>query len=130
MAIRGTDGDDHLFGTELADLMNGFAGNDELFGKGGNDNMHGDAGNDVLDGGEGNDSLDGGLDDANDSDFLDGGNGIDTVTYAQVQHDMNIDLTFSAQAKVSNGNFDRLVSIENAIGTNFADQLLISQEYT
>jgi Ca2+-binding RTX toxin-like protein len=129
MATRGTDGDDHLEGTELGDTMNGFGGDDEMFGKGGNDNMHGDAGNDVLDGGEGNDSLDGGLQEGADSDFLDGGNGIDTATYAQVQHRMSVDLGVGNAhaldpAASGDGNTDTLVSIENVTGTNFADKLV------
>jgi Ca2+-binding RTX toxin-like protein len=129
--IRGTNGNDQgafaLIGTNASDSMNGFGGDDDLFGNGGNDNMHGDAGDDELFGGEGNDSLDGGLDEAptanvSDSDLLDGGNGIDTATYAQVQHGVDVDL--GSGFAFGGGNIDRLVSIENLTGTNFADELV------
>ena len=127
--IRGTDFGDDLVGTNAGDIMNGFGGNDALEGLGGNDNINGDAGNDVLLGGEGNDSLDGGLDGApqtdafiEDSDVLDGGAGLDTASYAQVQHGMFINL-FQGLA-FGKGNVDSLVSIENVTGTNFVDSIV------
>jgi Ca2+-binding RTX toxin-like protein len=124
--IRGTDGNDGLAGDQQnvpeADLMNGFGGDDVLHGVGGNDNVNGDAGNDLLFGDDGNDLLDGGLQEGDDSDTLDGGNGVDTATYAQVQHGMDVNLAQGIAQ--GNGNLDALVSIENLTGTNFADKLV------
>jgi Ca2+-binding RTX toxin-like protein len=50
-------------GNELANGINGDAGNDTLSGGAGNDTLFGADGNDVLDGGLGNDTLSGGLGD-------------------------------------------------------------------
>jgi serralysin len=126
MATRGTDGNDHLEGTELADTIFGFGGDDELAGLGGNDYLIGADGNDVVSGDQGNDLLDGGLDVGRDSDFLDGGSDIDTVTYGQVQHGMFVDLAKGRADAVDSqfrGPVDTLVSIENVNGTNFGDSL-------
>src|SRR5689334_4468076 len=125
--FRGTNGNDTLIGEHVAnsgDLLEGFGGDDALSGLAGNDNLHGDAGNDGLSGGEGNDSLDGGPDEANDNDTLDGGNGIDTATYATVQHAMRIDVGSGEASAIDNfQSLDHLVSIENVTGTNFNDVL-------
>jgi serralysin len=122
--VRGTDGNDVKDGSDLADIMNGFGGDDELHGKGGNDNINGDAGNDQLFGEEGNDLLDGGLDEGTDKDTLNGGNGIDTASYSQVQHEMTIDLVKGTAVGQDLNNTDTLVSIENLTGTNFDDTLV------
>jgi RTX calcium-binding nonapeptide repeat (4 copies) len=66
--VSGTDADDILVGTAIAERINGNAGNDTIDGNGGNDSIFGDAGDDriicdsgdgsdVIDGGEGNDTL-------------------------------------------------------------------------
>jgi Ca2+-binding RTX toxin-like protein len=128
MAIFGTPGDDTKDGTELADSMYGLSGDDELHGKGGNDLLSGDDGNDKLFGEADNDLLFGGLDVGRDSDTLDGGGGVDTVTYGQVQHGMDVDLgAGSALARdpraFGDGNTDALVAVENVIGTNKDDGL-------
>ena len=72
-------------GNELANVINGNAGDNKLSGLGGDDTMNGNGGNDTLDGGEGDDTLNGG--DGNDtilvnfadSDTIDGGIGHDVV---------------------------------------------------
>ena len=69
----GTDGDDHLFGTQITDRINGFGGNDTLDGGQGNDTLDGGQGDDTLDGGEGSDILIGNSGD----DELEGGPGDD-----------------------------------------------------
>jgi serralysin len=126
MAIFGTPGNDALNGTELADTIIAYAGDDALNGKGGNDLLSGDDGDDTVFGGEGNDLLFGGLDVGRDSDLLDGGNGLDTVTYGQVQHGMFVDLALgAARTRGGSGDFprDTLGSIENVTGTNSGDFL-------
>ena len=70
--IHGTDGPDLVFGTELADVLLGLAGNDRLAARDGNyqgDDLYGGAGDDLLRG----DFL---------SDLLDGGPGRDRLTGA------------------------------------------------
>ncbi|MCP9490930.1 MAG: hypothetical protein MSC31_13825 [Solirubrobacteraceae bacterium MAG38_C4-C5] len=55
--VRGTDGDDRLFGTEADDEVFGYDGNDDLYGNGGDDYIDGEDGNDTLHGGAGDDQL-------------------------------------------------------------------------
>jgi len=83
----GGQGDDHIYGTEIGNVLKGNGGKDQLYGLGGNDQLYGGSGNDSLFGGSGNDSLYGQLGDdklsAYDSvkDVLDGGAGTDSATY-------------------------------------------------
>ena len=51
----GTEQDETLKGTDLANLISGGAGNDKLYGNGGDDRLIGGEGNDRLEGGKGND---------------------------------------------------------------------------
>lgn len=74
-AITGSDFDDLLGGTHIANHIDGGAGNDTLFGRGGADTLIGGAGDDWIDGGIGHDHLSGGDGD----DYLFGGRGADTL---------------------------------------------------
>ncbi|MEE9452540.1 MAG: peroxidase family protein [Gammaproteobacteria bacterium] len=73
--IGGTDGNDHLVGGELSDLMIGFDGKDVLKGNDGDDTLFGGAGKDILQGGNDNDTLHG----EEGRDLLIGGNGNDLL---------------------------------------------------
>lgn len=68
LGLQGTNGDDTLIGSEVADTLEGNAGNDLLLGE---------EGADFLDGGSGNDSLEGG----SGVDIIWGGWGDDTITH-------------------------------------------------
>lgn len=68
-------GDDIVTGTEKADYLWGFLGNDTLYGKAGDDVIYGHGGKDKLFGGDGNDTLHG----YDGADQLSGGNGADVV---------------------------------------------------
>ncbi|WP_454759000.1 calcium-binding protein [Caulobacter segnis] len=57
MYLTGTESDDILVGTADADTILGLGGNDELQGGGGDDLLIGGAGSDTLDGGAGNDTV-------------------------------------------------------------------------
>jgi serralysin len=83
------------------------------------DQIIGDAGNNVLSGGFGNDILDGGPGGA---DYIDGGAGSDTVSYSSSLRAIIIDL--NAQLTWDGKDHDTLVSIENAIGSSFNDQII------
>lgn len=74
-SIVGTSLADQLFGLGGNDVLKGGGGNDKLFGGSGNDSLFGDAGNDTLNGDSGNDKLDGG----SGNDKLFGGTGNDTL---------------------------------------------------
>ncbi|MGK7900840.1 MAG: hypothetical protein AB4352_05385 [Hormoscilla sp.] len=74
-----TPGDDvTIFGSIIADTIDGLAGNDQIQGDRGDDLLNGGEGNDLIFGEEGNDTLNGGLGD----DILIGGEGIDTFFFA------------------------------------------------
>lgn len=100
-------------GTNFADTLNGTEQADFIHGNGGNDTLHGNGGNDFLDGG---------LDVGADSDTIDGGAGVDTVSYAQVDHAIGVNLLQGIG--LGSGNVDTLVSIENVTGTNSDDSLV------
>ncbi|GGY77205.1 calcium-binding protein [Pseudoduganella plicata] len=72
-----TAGDDTLGPSDLAERVNGDAGNDRLEMGAGNDFASGGVGDDTLDGGTGNDSLSGGA--GNDTFLLRIGAGVDTI---------------------------------------------------
>lgn len=131
--INGGGGNDTLTGGAGNDALNGGGGNDSLNGGNGDDILHGDNGGDTLQGGAGNDQLwgDGGNDlliGGAGNDFINGGNGIDTVSYA----DSNVGYTIIIQDPSSglegsavglNGETDRLLSVENIIGSAGADNI-------
>lgn len=75
---------EHLEGTEAAEILTTGNGNNQLSGLAGNDTLDSGSGNDKLDGGDGDDSMAGG--DGNDNliggagnDYLDGGDGNDKL---------------------------------------------------
>ena len=136
--IEGRDGDDRLFGDSNGrafgedsvfgngsgnDVLDGGAGNDELFGGGGNDTLIGGSGNDDLFGDGGNDTLIGGTG----ANLLDGGDGTDTASYAGSAFGMLVQINGSNSNGVAfslgSTDGDSLLSIENIIGSNFADQI-------
>ena len=83
-----------------------------------NDELLGGTGDDVLDGGQGDDRLHG----DSGADQLTGGAGSDTASYHNSPTGVAIDLA----AKTTTGGHatgDRLESIENLVGSSFADQL-------
>jgi serralysin len=122
--INGTPGDDKgvskLVGTDEADTIRGFAGNDELEGREGDDRLFGGTGNDVLRGSGpsiGNDRLFG--DDGNDRlsggigvDQVSGGPGADVFSTGQQTPDGNI----VYESGVGKGNRDRIVDFNRAEG--------------
>ena len=72
-------GDDLLFGGRGNDTLEGGGGNDSLFGGSGSDNLFGGDGDDFLQGGGGND-------------FIEGGDGFDTISFADIDADVNVTL--------------------------------------
>ncbi|WP_051213302.1 M10 family metallopeptidase [Rubritepida flocculans] len=96
----GGSGDDVISGHDLANELRGGPGNDRLYGLGGND---------VLMGGPG-------------ADWLDGGAGIDAASYADAAAGMVVDMMTGAHSGDAAG--DVLISIENLVGSAFADVLI------
>jgi Ca2+-binding RTX toxin-like protein len=75
--------------------------------------------NDFLYGGSGNDTLYGG----DGRDLLDGGSGIDTASYTLSRRAVTVNLSSVIYQDTLGAGFDRLVSIENLLGSNFNDTL-------
>ncbi len=115
--IVGTNGNDHLTGTNSVDLILGGAGDDKIEGLGGNDSLGGDAGNDIIAGGAGDNNLNGGDGDdtfivTGGSNIIEGGAGFDTVDYS----------TLPPSAEVN----DSYTSIEHIIGSSHDDTFTVT----
>ena len=111
--ITGTAGNDVIDGadgvTNDTDIIDGFAGDDRIFGLGGNDLIFGWADDDELNGGAG-------------ADQLYGGSGNDTASYLGSLAGVSVNLT-SGTASGGDAQGDGLFSIENLVGSDFADAL-------
>jgi Ca2+-binding RTX toxin-like protein len=117
--IRGHGGSDMLYGGGGADWIDGGAAQDTLDGGSGSDVLTGGTGHDSVWGGDGSDLLDGGAGD----DTIVGGAGIDTVSYAAATAGVEIDLSWLEDQNTRGAGTDTLISIENLIGSGFADVL-------
>jgi Ca2+-binding RTX toxin-like protein len=92
-------GNDSLYASNAANVVDGLGGNDTMLGYGGNDTLRGGDGNDVLIGGAGADSLQGGA-------------GTDRVTYSDQTANLSIYLTGQSCAGGEAAG-DTLNAIEN-----------------
>ncbi len=116
--LNGGDGDDTLTGLNGDDVLYGFGGADKLTGAGGNDVISGHAGNDTLSGGAGFDYLTGGDGD----DLIDGGADTDWASYEGAKA-VTVNLNLTGVQDTLGAGKDKLVSIENLYGSDFADHL-------
>jgi Ca2+-binding RTX toxin-like protein len=133
--VTGSAFSDTIFGNSGDNFIDGFGGSDHLKGGGGDDGLRGSgtleggSGDDALRGGLGADTLLGGADDdrldgREGADLIDGGDGIDTVVYEGSQS--GVVVTF-VDSDPENGGFaegDRLLGIENLIGSSLTDFLI------
>jgi len=122
---------EQVFGTGLADTLIGAAGNDSLNSFGGADTLEGGDGDDFLDAGTEADTLTG----DNGDDFLVGGTGADDHLGGPGTDTASYNNDFSRSAPVTvtingvandgdAGEGDNVrTSVENVIGTSFADML-------
>jgi len=89
-------------GTALADLLVGTSGADRIYGLGDNDTLMGLGG----------------------ADLLDGGDGIDTADYSRsISQGVTVDLRIAGPQQGGDAEGDTLSSIENLVGSYFADRL-------
>ena len=114
--INGGSGSDTIKGGSGADIIYGGSGSDDITGGSGDDYINGGSGRDVLHGGSGNDTFITG----SGRDTVNGSSGSDTVSYAETTSGVNIDLHGK---RTTGGDSDTLLSIENAIGSDFADYI-------
>jgi Ca2+-binding RTX toxin-like protein len=121
--LRGNGGDDILEGRDGDDILRGDKGFAFDLGASGNDTLDGGAGNDQLFGEGGNDTLIGGTG----LNTLNGGTGTDTASYATSASAVTVILNGSNSSGITlvqgTTDGDTLVSIENIIGSNFADSI-------
>ena len=108
--LQGGAGEDALRGREGNDVLYGGEGADELFGREGNDRLYGGAGKDGLSGGDGDD-------------IVDGGDGKDTARYASAAAGVMVSLGIGGAQDTGAAGIDTLISIENLVGSAFADGL-------
>ncbi len=89
-------------GTALADLLVGTSGADRIYGLGDNDTLMGLGG----------------------ADLLDGGDGTDTADYSRsISQGVTVDLRIAGPQQGGDAEGDTLNSIENLVGSYFADRL-------
>lgn len=98
-----------LTGTAARDTLTGGAGVEVIKGLAGNDTLNGLGGDDVLIGGLG-------------SDQLNGGEGSDTASYASAASGVSVSL-LANRGSFGEAVGDRLSSVENLAGSDFADVL-------
>ena len=124
-----SDGDDTITGSAGKDIVAAGSGNDIVNGGAGDDNLSGNDGNDVLDGQSGNDKLYGGagidrLLYSGGYDLLDGGAGLDTADFSKASGAVSVNLMATAgQVTMGGVAVADLVSIENLMGSSYADTL-------
>lgn len=114
------------------DVISSFSGRDTILGGDGNDRISAGEDRDQLLGGTGNDTLNGGLG----TDTLNGGTEVDAADYIDRNAGVSVNLfnavtitggSLNSSGLYSGGSIeDSLVSIESAIGSNFADRLVAS----
>jgi Ca2+-binding RTX toxin-like protein len=119
-SLIGSGQDDLLTGDAAANVFTAGAGQDWLVTNGGGDTLIGGDGHDSLWGGAGDDLIEGGAGD----DTLFGGAGSDTASYATALGSVRIDLTNLEDQNTGGAGFDTLVSIENIVGSDYADVLI------
>ncbi|WP_395010431.1 tandem-95 repeat protein, partial [Undibacterium sp.] len=109
-SIWGDDGANDIFGQGGDDILSGAGGSDFLSGDDGDDKIFGELGDDYLIGGTGNDTLD-------------GGDGIDYASYFGATGPVIVNLTLGSASGAGIG-LDTLISIENVLGSNYADRII------
>ncbi|HYC75480.1 PQQ-dependent sugar dehydrogenase [Brevundimonas sp.] len=121
--VIGLDGEIHRLtpsetAGDVADVLNGGAGDDTIHGGVGEDLIGGDDGDDGLFGGLGDDVLVG----AAGNDALNGAGGNDAADYSAAPAAVRVRLDL-AQANDGQGGTDTLAAIETVIGSSFDDTL-------
>ena len=103
-------------GAAGTDTLSGF---ETLIGSGYGDILTGSSFNDALGGYFGDDVLEG----LGGNDLIDGGNGFDTARYTNATAGVTVSLAISSAQNTGGAGTDTLASIENLVGSAFADTL-------
>lgn len=99
-----------VVGSRFNDIINGNADDNALYGGADGDVIAGRLGDDYIEGGSG-------------SDRLNGGEGNDTVSYANSDAGVTIDLELALQNSEGHARRDRIAEFENVHGSQFVDHL-------
>ncbi|MBB4038644.1 Ca2+-binding RTX toxin-like protein [Microvirga flocculans] len=121
--IEGSDFDDRLTGLNSGSALSGRWGNDTLNGGAGVDTLNGGIGNDWLYGGAGADNLHGGDGDPSSASYVNAQAFVgDTASYQGASSGVRANLGNASENK-GDAAGDSYVSIENLVGSEFADVL-------
>ena len=120
--IDGRGGDDEISGGDHDDTLVGGAGNDDMDGGAGEDNLDGGNGKDLVNGGEGNDDLRGGAG----KDVIDGGDGFDRAYYTDKTDSVVVTLDGANNVKVKVGGVveDTIRNVEAIHGGEGDDRMI------
>lgn len=126
-SVDGPGGEDLIFGAAGNDIIYGGAGYDSLLGEEGDDRIYGNAGIDTIYGGTGRDLIFGGdgddtLNGGAGADTLFGGTGLDTASYRDAGKGVTANLQ-TASLNTNDAAGDSYSSIENLEGSSFSDRL-------
>ncbi|WP_377188108.1 M10 family metallopeptidase C-terminal domain-containing protein [Ruegeria meonggei] len=92
--VSGSDANDQITGSKVANILNGRNGSDTLDGQEGDDTLNGGRHSDILIGGRGQDTINGGngadiIEGGKGLDFMNGGNGTDTFVFTTMRDSTN-----------------------------------------
>jgi len=127
---RGSEQDDVLIGTDQANSLRGFGGNDVIEAGAERDVIYGGAGDDIINAGPGDDLIFGGPG----FNTIDGGDGVDTANYFAIgilDSPVSVNLQLGiATGQDDNGDpfEDRLVNIENVSGS-LSDDVIVGDNF-
>ena len=119
--VEGTQKADLLIGDNQNNILYGLDGNDTLNGGDGDDSLYGGKGNDTLSGGAGRDLIDGGGDSVNNGER-------NLVSYKDSTAAVKIDLYSTALQQGGDAEGDRLIHIQDVIGSAFNDSIIGNDE--
>jgi Ca2+-binding RTX toxin-like protein len=100
-------------GSAFSDILTGNPGYNDISGNSGDDALYGLDADDYLSGGAGNDTID-------------GGSGTDYANYfgGRIVSGVTVNLSLAGPQNTGGAGIDTLVSIENLVGSGFADTLI------
>lgn len=116
--IIGNDEGNAIIGSGQDDLVFGLNGDDFIRGEDGADTISGGSGRDEIIAGSGDDMIEGG----SGADVIFGNKGLDTITFQTAKSSIAFDLG-AGVGTLGNAKGDQYSSIENAIGSDFADSM-------
>lgn len=106
-------------GTATGDGADTFSNFENVTGSSNDDTIVGNSSANTIDGGNGNDTFSGGAG----NDTLTGGSGTDTIDYSGAASGVTVSLITASVSNDGDGGSDTLSSIENVIGSGYADNI-------